>query len=405
MKSEIGKTVLFLAVALAMVAAANWIEPFASPPAILSDEGQPLFPAFRDVSEVKAIEVIAYDESEAVAEPLKVEFRNNRWLMPSHHDYPAGAAGRLDKTAGALLGLKKDIVVSDRVEDQAEYGVIDPLDEKVASLTGRGKHVTLRNGAGDVLADVILGRPMPDHKGYRYLRLPGSRRIYGVKTDADPSARFEDWVEPNLLRLSTARVRRVTLDNYSIDEALGRVLSSERVVLNRTGSKWSSEGSRKFSRAKARGVVAALASIRIAGARPKPKPLAEQLRAGKLRMTLASVMSLRQRGFFLTQDGRLLANDGELTVETDRGLVYKLRFGEIVTGGAGNAAATGAAAAKKEGAEAQPRYLFVTVNYSEPVRRRYGGSSGERTAKFLNGRFADWYYVISGDDFRKIRGK
>ena len=407
MKSEFVKTGLFLAAALVLVAAANWIEPGAATPAILSDEGQPLFPDFRDVKEVKAIEVIAYNEDEAVAQPLKVEFRNNRWVMPSHSDYPADAADRLDKTAGALLGLKKDIFVSDHVEDHGKYGVIDPLDRKVASLTGRGKHVTLRDEQGGVLADAILGEKVPDHEGFRYVRLPGHKRVYGVKTDADPSARFEDWVEPNLLRLSAGRVRRVTLNNYSIDETMGRVMNAERIVLTRDGKKWTSEGPRKVSNGAARGVVSALASIRIVGARPKPKPLAKQLRDGKLQMTLEAVMSMRQRGFFLTPRGQLLANEGEVTAETERGLVYRLRFGEIVTGGTGSrqtAPAKGEQAGSTA-AEAQPRYLFVTVNYDDKLRNKYGGSSGERTAKFLNRKFADWYYVISGEDFNKIRVK
>ena len=30
-------------------------------------------------------------------------------------------------------------------------------------------------------------------------------------------------------------------------------------------------------------------------------------------------------------------------------------------------------------------------------------SAGERTARELNDRFADWYYVISGKDFQNLR--
>ena len=124
--------------------------------------------------------MIAYDEEQATAEPLKVEFRNGRWIMPSHDDYPAEAGDRLAKTAGALLGLKKDRFVSDRVEDHAQYGVIDPLETEVASLAGRGKRVTLRNESGDVLADLIIGKSDADHEGYRYVRPPGREaRLFG----------------------------------------------------------------------------------------------------------------------------------------------------------------------------------------------------------------------------------
>ncbi len=403
MRSEVGKTALFVIAALALVAAASWIEPEAMSPEVLSDEGEPLFPEFGDIWAVKAIEVVAYDEAEAVARPLKVELRQGRWVLPSHNDYPAEAAGRLDKTAGALLGLRKDLVVSDMLEDHGRYGVIDPLDMKVSSLAGRGKRVTLRDGRGSVLADVILGKAVPGHEGYRYVRLPGQRRVYGVKTDADPSARFEDWVEANLLQLAASRIRRVTVNSYSIDESFGRITNAQRVVITRDGNDWKAEGDRKVSRGAARAAVSALSSIRIVGARPKPKSVAEALREGKLEMTLETVMSLRQRGFFLTPAGRLLANEGEVMVETSDGLLYTLRFGEIVSGAAREAA--GGGETKEADTGEQDRYLLVTVSYEAEREGKYGSVSArsEQTADRLSRKFADWYYVISGEDFARLR--
>lgn len=402
MKTELTKTALFVFAALALVAAASWIEPQTASPEILSDEGEPLFPQFRDILAVRAIEVVDYDEAEAVARPLKVEFRKGRWILPSHNDYPAEAADRLDKTAGALLGLRKDIVVSDLVEDHGKYRVIDPLDMNVASLAGRGKHVTLRNELGDVLADMVLGKPVPEHEGYRYVRLPDQKRVYGVKTDADPSARFEDWVEQNLLQIAASQVRRVTVNNYSIDENFGRIANAERVVLTKDGNDWRTDGDRKVSRGAAQSAVSALAAIRIVGARPKPTSLADALRDGQLEMTLETVMSLRQRGFFLTPTGRLLANEGEVMVETSRGLLYTLRFGEIVSGAA-RAAANGEA--EKTDTGEQDRYMLVTVSYDAEREKKYGGAPNrnEQTARWLGRKFADWYYVISGKDFARLR--
>lgn len=403
MKSELLKTTLFVAAALILAASANWVEPVAVRPEILSDEGELLFPEFRDVMDVKAIEVIDYNEDQAVAQPLKVEFTGNRWVLPSHNNYPAEAADRLDKTAGALLDVKKDLVVSDLIEDHAAYGVIDPLDTEVASLAGRGKRVTLRNGQDDVLADMILGKPVPDKQGFRYIRLPNHKRTYGVKTEADPSARFQDWVDGNLLRLAGSRLRKVTINSYSIDETFGRLANVQKVVLTKSGSKWTSGGTRKVSSSDTDRAVAALSAIRVVGARPKPKPLAEQLRTGQLAMTLEAVMSFRQRGFYLTQQGQLLANEGEVIAETNRGLVYTLRFGEIVTGTAG---ATEGKTESNDTGE-QDRYLLVMVNYSPQVAASYGDTSGrgESIAKSLNRRFADWYYVISGEDFARLRIK
>jgi len=401
MSRELVTTGLFVAAALALAVTASWIEPEAIRPEIFSDQGEPLFPDFRDVLAVKAIEVVDYDEEQAVARPLKVEFRRGQWVLASHHDYPAEAGDRLAKTAGALLDLKKDLVVSDRLEDHAAYGVIDPLDMTASSLAGRGKRVTLRDGQGRILADVVLGKPDAERQSHRYLRLPGQKRIYSVKTDADPSADFADWVEGNLLRLAASEIRRVVINRYSIDESLGRLANVERVTLSREGNDWKTEGPRRLSRASIEALLGALSRLRIVGARPKPKPLAEQLRSGQpLEMSLETVMSLRQRGFFITPDGRLLANEGELFVETAQGLVYTLRFGEITAGAAGPTPASSEASRAAE----QDRFLFVTVRF-DPQREAASGAdsaAGERLARSLTQRFADWYYVISGKDFARL---
>jgi hypothetical protein len=398
MRRELLTTTVFAVTALALLLAASWIEPEAIRPEVFSDQGEPLFPGYRDVLDVKAIEVVDYDEEQAVARPLKVEFRRGQWVLSSHYDYPAEARDRLAKTAAALLDLKKDLVVSDRLEDHAAYGVIDPLDMTVAGLTGRGKRVTLRDGQGRILADVVLGKPDAERQGYRYLRLPGQKRTYSVKTEADPSAEFADWIESNLLRLNATDIRRVVINRYLIDEGLGRLTNQERITLSREGNDWKTEGPRRLSRASVEALLGTLARLRVVGARPKPKPLAEQLKSGQpLAMTLETVMSLRQRGFFITPDGRLLAKEGELFVETAQGLVYTLRFGEVAASVAGPTVTSGELPRAAE----QDRFLFVTVR-AEPPRGDGSGADGERLARNLAQKFADWYYVISGKDFVRL---
>src|SRR5262249_46321281 len=159
-------------------------------------------PKFIDPQAVKTIEVVDYDESTAAAKPFQVEFRKGRWILPANYDYPIDMGDRLVKTSASLMDLKKDTVVSDSAADHAKYGVLDPLDTKSASLTGRGKHVTLRDAHKEMLADFLLGKPVTGKAGYRYVRLPGEKRVYAVKTDADPSVRFEDWVNAGLLRIA-----------------------------------------------------------------------------------------------------------------------------------------------------------------------------------------------------------
>ena len=146
--------------------------------------------------------MVDYDDATATARPLKVEFAENQWRIPSHNNYPADAEDRLGKTAAALMELRKDAIVSERIEDHAEYGVVDPLDQEVTSLTGRGKRVTLRDENDDILADFIVGKTVEGKQNRRYMRVPTQKRIYDVETTADVSARFEDWIETDLLKLA-----------------------------------------------------------------------------------------------------------------------------------------------------------------------------------------------------------
>jgi len=297
------------------------------------------------------------------------------------------------KTAGALIDLKKDQVKSDAVQDQAKYGVIDPLDQK-GSLQGRGKRVTLRDGKKAVLADFILGKVVENKPGWRYVRVPGGKRTYAVKTDADPSARFADWVNAGLLRMPQAQIRKVTISSYSVDTLSGTLDQGDTVVLTQEGGAWTSPaGAVKEDVAKA--MAATLDGLKIVDATPKPLDLAHDLGAGQMRLSMGTMTALQRYGFLLTQSGQMLGSDGEMRVEMANGVAYQIRFGDVATGGAEAKAAGG------------DRYLFVTATLDQARATKYGDTagSGEKAAKDLNVRFADWFYVISNGDFQKIRLK
>jgi len=386
--TERTKTAAFALAAAAMAVAASVVEPERYTPRMLSDQGEAFYPQFRDPQTAKTIEVVDYDESTATARPFKVEFQKGRWVIPTHNNYVVDASARLARTAAALVDLKKDAVVSDSVQDHAKYGVVDPMDSKVGGLTGRGKRIVLRDSHGELLADFILGKPVAGKPGQRYVRTPGQKRVYAVKTDADPSARFADWVNADLLRIASNTIRRVLIVSYSIDERMGRLANMEQVQLAQDGGKWTLVGAAKFSEGPVRAMASTLDGLRIIDVAAKPPALAQGLRGGQIELSLEAAMSLRQKGFFLSPQGRLLANEGEMIVETANGVAYTLRFGET----------TG----KDDG-----RYLMVTASWDAARAAKYGDASGsgERIAKDLSARFADWYYVISGEDFKKLRLK
>ncbi len=416
--TELKKTGIFCLAALLLAVAALVFDTGGVTPEIFSDQGDPFYPDFTDPQAPKAIEVIDYDEATATARPLKVEFLDSKWSIPSHYSYPADAADRLPNTAAALMELRKDAIVSDSVEDHSVYGVIDPLDPAATTLTGRGKRVTLRDENGNLLADFIVGKEVEDKPGYRYLRVPDQRRTYSVQTDADVSARFVDWIETDLLKLSIGDIRRIAVNSYSINETFGRIENVERLTLVKAEDKWTLSGGGEPSDDKMRALTSALDNLRIVDVQPKPPNLTRDLKTREgIQLSMDSVMSLQQKGFFVTQAGQLFSNEGEVVIDAANGLQYTLRFGEIASGGLSATGVAGGESAEQTesaGETEERRYLFITVDYSEARARQYSGgedsgessengNAGQELATELQNRFADWYYVITGADFNNLR--
>ena len=416
--TEMKKTGIFCLAALLLAVAALVFDTGGVTPEIFSDQGDPFYPDFTDPQAPKAIEVIDYDEATATARPLKVEFLDSKWSIPSHYSYPADAADRLPNTAAALMELRKDAIVSDSVEDHSVYGVIDPLDPAATTLTGRGKRVTLRDENGNLLADFIVGKEVEDKPGYRYLRVPDQRRTYSVQTDADVSARFVDWIETDLLKLSIGDIRRIAVNSYSINETFGRIENVERLTLVKAEDKWTLSGGGEPSDDKMRALTSALDNLRIVDVQPKPPNLTRDLKTREgIQLSMDSVMSLQQKGFFVTQAGQLFSNEGEVVIDAANGLQYTLRFGEIASGGLSATGVAGGESAEQTesaGETEERRYLFITVDYSEARARQYSGgedsgessengNAGQELATELQNRFADWYYVITGADFNNLR--
>ncbi len=400
--SELTKTLFFILGAVVLAAAAVIVDPSGYSPEVFDDQGEVFFADFTDPQAPKTIEVIDYNDATATATPLKVEFADNKWVIPSHHSYPADAAERLAQTAAALIELRKDRIVSDLVEDHAEYSVVDPLDESGTSLAGRGKRVTLRDGEDNVLADFIVGSKVEGKSGYSYMRVPTQKRTYEVKTEADISSKFEDWIETDLLKVTTADLRRVVINSYSINERLGRIENRQTVTLTHDDSEWKM-GSRKPNADVMSDLTAALDKLTIVDVQPKPEGLSADLKAkAGIKPTMENFRSLQGKGFFPNPyNGQLLSNEGEIIVDSKDGLQYTLRFGEIATGGSGQEGSDEQAEADK----GERRYVFIGVTYSAERAKRYEGDAdkGKELSDELRDRFTEWYYVISGADFAKLR--
>jgi hypothetical protein len=322
-------TLISVAIALGSLITAIVMRPVEIPPAVYEDSGELLFPKFTDPAQAASLEVIAYDEAGARATTFKVEQKAGRWVIPSHNDYPADGAERMGKAAASFIDAKRDVLRSDRTEDHAAFGVEDP---QAPSPKGAGQHIIIKDAAGTVLVDAIVGKKPDDKEGFRYVRLvaENAKRVYASKIEVDISTNFTDWIEKDLLKMEQDSVVSFVNDPYKVDEAQGKVTNRDPLLLKKEpdpdkpdskDGKWTIvEGTpvvgKEVDPFKVRQILGAIDRLQIVGVRPRPEPL--------------TLQALQSKGFFVTPDGkRLFGNEGEVKAFCDDGVVYTLYFGEI----------------------------------------------------------------------------
>jgi hypothetical protein len=343
--SELKKTTVFLVVAGLLWAAAlavSW--PRSSAPENFDDQGQLFFPEFKDPLSATALEIVEWDGPTRSALPFSVKFKDGAWVIPSHSDYPADARDRLARAAGGIIGMKKDTIRTNRVEDHVDLGVLDPLDPKTVSAEGVGKRITLRDKAGNALADFILGKEVPGRSGMRFVREPNRNRVYASAIQSEPSSRFADWIETNLLKLSESSIRKVTFDNHRVDPERGELILSKVFSIDRpnAGAPWKLEvdgkaeslpEGKELDSSKITQLGTALSDLKIVGVRVKPPAVQRALEPRDQSTQTPEIdrrteFALAQRGFYLHK-GELVSNLGKVSADTAEGIVYTLRFGEV----------------------------------------------------------------------------
>ncbi|MEE8367249.1 MAG: DUF4340 domain-containing protein [Thermoanaerobaculia bacterium] len=429
-------TLASIAVLLTIVALAT--APHNITPNAFLDQGEPFFPDFTDPNVATTLEVIEFDEATAAARPFKVTNQNGIWTIPSHHNYVADGEDRLAETAAGVMTINKDDFRSDNVADHEVLGVIDPLDDTVASLRGRGTRVTMRGHNDVVLADIIIGSEIEGRDGFYFVRMPAEKRVYAAKVEIDISTKFADWIESDLLKAEQSKIDHVVLPDYSINERSLMVEERDRVILDKADNTWVArrmDVDQEVDSTKMNDLLREVVGLEIVGVRPKPEGIDKRLSG--LTVSRQDILSLQSRGYYMTRTGDLLSNEGELQVRTSEGVTYTLRFGEILYG-SGEAISAGAeSTGVEESGPGENRYLFISAAFDgaalpeppRPVNRDFEGKEGDdltdddkvnkdlatahkswedkieqgqETAEKLSQRFAPWYYVISADSFDKM---
>ena len=354
--------------------------PSAAPVEAQADTG-PFFPDWKDPLAATSMEIWEYDEDTGTPHQFKVMQVDDKWSIPSHANYPADAQRQLAEAATSVMDLQKLGLVTTEAADHELYGVVDPDPKNLkGGETGVGKRVTLEDGKGKKLADFIIGKEVKGQAGVRYVRVPGEDAVYRVEVKPDKlSTKFADWIEKDLLKLSSFDIKQVVLNNYSIDEVNRRVSKADVLELtyDNDKSKWTmadlAEGE-ELDNEKLNALKTALDDLKIVDVRRKPDGLSQELKAEEgIKLDMEAFASLQSKGFFIVQ-GNLLSNEGEVITRMKDGVVYVLRFGEIAadTGGVSDKeekddTASGDASADSTDDEGESsgsnRYIFVTAQF------------------------------------------
>lgn len=445
--SETRRTMTYAGAALLLLTLTFLTAPRHITPDAFLDRDEAFFPEFTDPNVATTLEVIEFDEETAAARPFKVTFNENKWTIPSHHDYPADGKERLAKTAAGVIGIKKDDFRSNNVADHEAFSVLDPLDQTVTTLKGRGKRVTIKGESGQILADLIIGNKLEGRANLRFVRLPDQKRVYVSRIDIDISTQFEDWIDRALLQVNQSDIEQMTLKDYSINERTGTINQRDVVILDRDQDSWKANrmsSTQEVDSTKFDALLKAIEELSIVGVRPKPEGLSRSLSRseGGEGMSQADLLSLQSKGYYFTRDRNLVSNEGELEIRSSQGVVYTLRFGEILYG-TGDSVTAGTDTSNEDDQEQGPgenRYLFITASFDpnrfpEPAQTNDTDflnkpeddwtdtdrknkelkdnhdewlrkvEEGRELSDRLNTRFADWYYVISSSSFDKVHLK
>ncbi len=357
--SENAKTGVFWAVSIAvalMAAIVAWPRSTETTSAA-AFIGKPLFEDFKDVLEVALLKIDRFDEAMGQLSSFEVlrDSKTQQWTIPSHDDYPADAKDQIRDTATAFLNLEILDVASELKEDHAKFGVVEPNDDSLkVGDEGVGTLVQIKDSKGESLVDLVVGSQVKDATEQRFVRVPTQDVTYVVKFDEKVvTSKFEDWIEDNLLGMSSIDIKAVAIHDYSVvNIGTGAALQKKynaQLSLEDNGT-WqldklvtfkedvevpeSLTQDEELDSAKLNTLKNALGDLKIVDVRRKPEGLsADLLTEASFMEDRKAIQSLQRRGFYAqpTEDGKgeVYSANGELIATLNDGVQYLLRFGTI----------------------------------------------------------------------------
>ncbi|EAQ79776.1 DUF4340 domain-containing protein [Blastopirellula marina] len=451
--NELVKTSIFVGVAALFTIGAIISRPVLAPSDPEDEVGQPLFPEFDNPDQAASLSITKYDSELVTLNSLTLEESPTGWVVSSEGGYPADAADQVRNAATALIGLKV-IGAFDAMPSQlADFALVKP-DAETLNITdsGVGQLVVISNADKKPLAELIIGKQDDKQPENRYVRIPSRDRVYVVHLEADAfPIEFEKWIDSDLLELSPFDVTQMTFRDYNAALLQGgaggaridRADKMEAVVdYNDIDNKWTLSSlkllqngrlapaelgpEQKLNDTALTAARTALDELQLVDVVKKPAGLAENLKVDG-QFNNEGLDTLILNGFlpYGSAPMTLIGDSGEINIHTKDALKYRLLFGKEEDGGE----------------EGPRRYLMVQVELDKaalpppemtavPELKEGDGVDVKKLADEIaaiklandraldayrekqnaalrkvfemNSRFADWYYVISNEQYRKI---
>jgi len=427
--SDITKTSIFVLLAAALVGGAILSRPTARDFQAEEMLGQTLFPQFNDPLDINSLEIVRQNAA-GERDDFRIAAVNGIWSIPSHDNYPADARDQMGRVAETLTDLKVLEVIQpdaglDAIAFQTQYGVIDPTSETASFGDGVGLKITLLGANNETLVNLIVGNAVASHRQQdlmadeteklRYVRIANQSPVYVVNVDASQfSTNFDQWIERNLLDISTFDIKEFFVDQYSfsVDYALTsrglqEILRASLIGDITLGYDASAVGPDKWSLLRwmtfegqnhdyreqqlaanqelntdtLDAMVAALNDLRIVSVLKKPASLAAALREEQafenIERDAAMQESMQRTGFWLDEipdlkggtgesKTQLLSNRGDLQIRLKDGIVYNLRFGDL-TGTESEMMLDGDSPDIATPVMGANRYLFITAEFDASI--------------------------------------
>ena len=175
-----------------------------------------LFPALADkINDIAQIKIQQGDH-----DPIVIAKKQDQWLVSSADNYPANIT-QIKITA---IALSQAMILAKKTDVPARY---EALGVQSPDATNTTKLLTLSNAAGDILAEIIIGKPKQNTSGQPttpsfYARKPNAPQALLIEGSLYIPTTNHGWYNRKILDISNNRIKNIKISKNNAMLELGK---------------------------------------------------------------------------------------------------------------------------------------------------------------------------------------